>query len=38
LRSFVRRLTAMLLEWSDYYSLIFLAPFLALEFFWRARR
>lgn len=28
----------MLLEWSDYYSLIFLAPFLTLELFWRARR
>ena len=28
----------MLLEWVDYYSLLFLAPFLALEFFWRARR
>ena len=27
----------MLLEWIDYYSLLFLAPFLALEFFWRAR-
>ena len=28
----------MLLEWVDYYGLLFLAPFLALEFFWRARR
>ena len=28
----------MLLELADYYSLLFLAPFLALEIFWRARR
>jgi sterol desaturase/sphingolipid hydroxylase (fatty acid hydroxylase superfamily) len=28
----------MLLELADYYSLLFLAPFLVLEIFWRARR
>jgi sterol desaturase/sphingolipid hydroxylase (fatty acid hydroxylase superfamily) len=28
----------MLLELADYYSLLLLAPFLALELFWRARR
>jgi sterol desaturase/sphingolipid hydroxylase (fatty acid hydroxylase superfamily) len=28
----------MLLELADYYSALFLAPFLALEFFWAARR
>jgi sterol desaturase/sphingolipid hydroxylase (fatty acid hydroxylase superfamily) len=28
----------MLLDWVDYYSLLFLAPFVALELFWRARR
>jgi len=28
----------MLLELADYYPLLFLAPFLALEVFWRARR
>ena len=28
----------MLLELADYYSLLFLAPFLVLELFWRARR
>ena len=28
----------MLLELADYYSLLFLAPFLLLEIFWRARR
>ena len=28
----------MLLEWVDFYGLLFLAPFLVLELFWRARR
>lgn len=28
----------MLLELADYYGLLFLAPFLALELVWRARR
>ena len=28
----------MLLELADYYALLFLAPFLVLEIFWRARR
>jgi hypothetical protein len=28
----------VLLELADYYSLLFLAPFLALELVWRARR
>jgi hypothetical protein len=27
----------MLVEWSDWFSLVFLAPFVALELFWRAR-